>query len=256
MVNILTIPFFDKNIPAAISMVLHESTIKSVGQNRCISATGAHGLIEAHKNPSFKTTLDQFWLNLPDGMPTVWVGRLKGAKEMKRCYGPDFFMETIKASSKLPIKHFFCGGKQGIAEQLRSNCAVRFGNNQVVGTFSPPFREMSDQEMAELAATINQSGASIVWIGLSTPKQEQFALRLAQFTQTKFIITVGAAFDFHTDQLKQAPKWMQKSGLEWFFRVLMEPKRLFMRYFEIVPQFIWLNIKEFVDFCILKRKDS
>jgi N-acetylglucosaminyldiphosphoundecaprenol N-acetyl-beta-D-mannosaminyltransferase len=79
---------------------------------------------------------------------------------------------------------------------------------------------------------------------------------LAQFTQTKFIITVGAAFDFHTDQLKQAPKWMQKSGLEWFFRVLMEPKRLFMRYFEIVPQFIWLNIKEFVDFCILKRKDS
>jgi N-acetylglucosaminyldiphosphoundecaprenol N-acetyl-beta-D-mannosaminyltransferase len=256
MVNILTIPFFDNNIPTAISMVLHESSIKLVGQNRCISATGAHGLIEAHKNPSFKRALHQFWLNLPDGMPTVWVGKLKGAKAMQRCYGPDFFMETMKATSTLNMRHFFCGGKEGIAEMLKVICEEKFGNRKVVGTFCPPFREMSNEEMHALGQTIINLKADIVWIGLSTPKQEQFALRLAQFTQTKFIITVGAAFDFHTDQVKQAPKWMQKSGLEWFFRVLMEPKRLFMRYFEIVPQFIWLNIKEFVDFCLLKRMDK
>ena len=256
MIKVLGVPFYTYNIQSAVSEVLKSCADAYLPQNLCISATGAHGLVEAAKNPAFKNILHQFYLNLPDGMPTVWVGRLKGAKEMKRCYGPDFFMETIKASAKLPINHFFCGGKEGVAEQLRSHCAVRFSNNRVVGIFSPPFREMTDKEMAELAQSINQTEASIVWIGLSTPKQEQFALRLAQFTQTKFIITVGAAFDFHTDQVKQAPKWMQKSGLEWFFRVLMEPKRLFMRYFEIVPQFIWLNIKEFVDFCILKRKDQ
>jgi N-acetylglucosaminyldiphosphoundecaprenol N-acetyl-beta-D-mannosaminyltransferase len=256
MVNILTIPFFDKDIPSAISMVLNESTIHSSGQNKCISASGAHGLIVAHKNPSFKHALLQFWLNLPDGMPAVWVGRLKGAKAMQRCYGPDFFMETIKATAALNIQHFFCGGKEGIAEKLQINCEVKFGNRNLVGTFCPPFREMTNDEMYTLGQSIINSKADIVWIGLSTPKQEQFALRLAQFTKTKFIITVGAAFDFHTGQVKQAPKWMQKSGLEWFFRLLMEPKRLFMRYFEIVPQFIWLNIKEFADFCFLKIKDT
>ena len=256
MVNILTIPFFDKDIHTALSMVLNELTSNSVGQNRCISASGAHGLIEANKNPSFKRTLQQFWLNLPDGMPTVWVGRLKGAKVMQRCYGPDFFMEMMKASSALDINHFFCGGKEGIAENLRLNCAKRFGNSHVVGTFCPPFREMSDAEMHELGKTISASAADIVWIGMSCPKQEQFAYRLAKYTNTHFIVAVGAAFDFHTDQVKQAPKWMQKSGLEWFFRLLMEPKRLFMRYFEIVPQFIWLNIKEFMDFYILKRKGT
>jgi N-acetylglucosaminyldiphosphoundecaprenol N-acetyl-beta-D-mannosaminyltransferase len=256
MIKVLGVPFYANNIQSAVTEVVTSCGDNYLPQNLCISASGAHGLVEAAKNPAFKNILNQFYLNLPDGMPTVWVGRLKGAKEMKRCYGPDFFMETIKASAKLPIKHFFCGGKEGVAEQLRSNCAARFGNNQVVGTFSPPFRAMSDVEMAELAQRINQTEASIVWIGLSTPKQEQFALQLAQFTHTNYIITVGAAFDFHADLVKQAPKWMQNWGLEWFFRLLMEPKRLFMRYFEIVPQFILLNIKEFVDFYILKKTGS
>ena len=254
MIEVLGVPFYTKNINSAVKEVIAACSDVYLPQNYCISASGAHGLVEAAKNPAFKIILNNFHINLPDGMPTVWVGRLKGANGMQRCYGPDFFMNTMKASAKLPIKHFFCGGKEGVADQLKQNSFKRFGNSQVVGTFCPPFREMSDAEMNDLGQTISATKSDIVWIGMSCPKQEKFAYRLAKYTNTHFIVAVGAAFDFHTDQVKQAPKWMQKSGLEWFFRLLMEPKRLFMRYFEIVPQFIWLNIKEFVDFYILKRK--
>lgn len=255
MVQVLGVPFFSKDINAAVEQVINCCEEGMVPKNYCISASGAHGLVEAYKNPSFKLTLNQFYLNLPDGMPVVWIGRLKGAKEISRCYGPDFFMNIMKASASLPIKHFLCGGKEGVADMLKVNCAERFGNSQVVGTFCPPFRQMTDAELEELAQTINQSKANFVWIGMSCPKQEQFAFRLSKFTQTHFIVAVGAAFDFHTDRVKQAPKWIQNAGMEWFFRLLMEPKRLFSRYFEIVPKFIWLNIKEFVDFYLLNKKN-
>lgn len=173
---------------------------------------------------------------------------------MKRCYGPDFFAALIKTTADLPMNHFFCGGKDGVAIQLKQVCQDRFGNNCVTGTYCPPFRELTEEEMKQLGQQIDGSHAHIVWIGLSTPKQEKFAERLVRYTRANFIITVGAAFDFHTGNVKQAPKWMQKAGLEWFFRLLMEPKRLFRRYSEIVPKFIWLNIKEFMDFYIFKKK--
>jgi N-acetylglucosaminyldiphosphoundecaprenol N-acetyl-beta-D-mannosaminyltransferase len=253
MVKVAGVRLYDGEINSLVLDILSQCKLNKKN-NFCISATGAHGIVEANKNAGFKKVLETFYLNIPDGMPAVWVGRLKGAKQMKRCYGPDFFKAFILASADKPILHFFCGGKEGVAENLKQNCAERLGNNRVVATYSPPFREMTDTEMEALGQKIIESAADIVWIGLSTPKQEVFAARLAQFTQTKFIITVGAAFDFHTDNVKQAPKWMQKAGLEWFFRLMMEPKRLFLRYVEIVPRFIWLNIKEFVDFCLFKKK--
>lgn len=254
MIPVLGIPFFDRDIPAAVELVLNEITSGAArGQNRCISASGAHGLVEAHKDPAFKALLQSFYLNLPDGMPVVWVGRWKGAKQMKRGYGPDFFKELMIRSADLPVKHFFCGGKEGVAGELKQKVADRFGNHRVVGTFCPPFREISDAELADLGQTINRSGADMVWIGLSCPKQEKLAKRLAAFTHTGFLVAVGAAFDFHTGRVKQAPRWMQQSGLEWLFRLLMEPQRLYKRYFEIVPGFIWLNVKEFLDFYRAKK---
>lgn len=255
MVTVLDVPLYDKNIEAAVAELLDELQYGVDDRaSLCISATGAHGLVEASKDFNFKQILTQFHINLPDGMPAVWIGRLKGAKQMRRCYGPAFFEAMMRASAKQPIHHFFCGGKEGVAEALRAECGRVFENKQIVGVYCPPFRNMTDEEMQELGQQIINSGAHMVWIGLSTPKQEIFAERLAQFTRTCYIITVGAAFDFHTGKVKQAPKWMQQMGLEWFFRLLMEPKRLFKRYFEIVPKFIWLNIKEFLDFYIYKKK--
>ncbi len=255
MIPVLNVPFYDKDIAMAVAEVMQGiSSGTSKDKNLCISATGAHGLIEARKDPDFNCVLQGFHINLPDGMPVVWIGRLKGARQMRRCYGPDFFEGLLKSTADLPVNHFFCGGKDGVAADLKEAVSNKFANHQVTGYYAPPFRDMTDAEMYELGQQINGSGAHIVWIGISTPKQEKFARRLANFTRTDYIITVGAAFDFHTGKLKQAPAWMQNMGLEWFFRLLMEPKRLYKRYFEIVPKFIWLNIKEFLDFYIFKKK--
>jgi N-acetylglucosaminyldiphosphoundecaprenol N-acetyl-beta-D-mannosaminyltransferase len=253
MISVLSVPFYDKDIRSAVSDVMAGiMSGTSTAQNFCISTTGAHGLVEAGKDALFRQVLLDFYLNLPDGMPVVWVGRFKGASSMRRCYGPDFFEALLRATADKPINHFFCGGKKGVAESLKHAVSEKFVNHRVTGVYFPPFREMTDAEMQELGQQIIDSNAHIVWIGISTPKQERFARRLGDFTRTDFIITVGAAFDFHTGRLKQAPKWMQKAGLEWFFRLLAEPGRLYRRYFEVVPKFIWLNIKEFLHICGLK----
>jgi N-acetylglucosaminyldiphosphoundecaprenol N-acetyl-beta-D-mannosaminyltransferase len=254
MANILGIKLYNKNIESSISEVIQVILSGQAKENRCVSATGAHGIVYAKKHPHFKELLNSFYINLPDGMPGVWVGFLKGEREMRRCYGPTFFNELMVTTAKMPIKHFFCGGKEGVAEELKKSCIYNFFNSNIVGTYCPPFREMTENEFHQLGEQINISRADIVWIGLSTPKQEQFAYRLKNYTNTHFIITVGAAFDFHTGRVRQAPKWMRLSGTEWFFRLLMEPRRLYKRYGEIVPLFIYYNLKEFAYFCLLKLK--
>ena len=205
MVNILGIPLYKFNIPTAVKDVINDITsLNTVRSNKLISATGAHGIITANEDPQFKKILSEFYFNLPDGMPGVWIGRLKGAKQMERCYGPDFFKAVIQQSADQPIKHFFCGGKEGVADKLQISCAENFQNFNVVGTYSPPFSEMTEAEFTKLGKRINNSRADIVWIGLSTPKQEKFAYKLRNYTNVHFIVTVGAAFDFYTDNVQQA----------------------------------------------------
>ncbi len=244
MTKVLQVDLYDAGLDSAVQGVLLRCEPTWPRDTKCVSATGAHGLVTAVKEPDFKRVLDSFYWNLPDGMPGVWIGKLKGATRMTRCYGPDFFREVLYHSADLPITHFFCGGQEGVANELKAAVGRKFGNDRVAGTFCPPFREMSDDELRDLAETIHQSGANIVWIGLSTPKQERFARRLAQWVRVNFIVTVGAAFDFHTDRVAQAPAWMQQLSLEWFFRLMTEPKRLYRRYLEVVPLFIFLNLKE------------
>ncbi|MDB5230095.1 MAG: glycosyltransferase [Chitinophagaceae bacterium] len=243
--QVLGVHIYEYNIRKITNEIIHH--IKDNPKtNRLISATGAHGIIHAQRIPGFKKLLDSFYLNLPDGMPAVWVGRMKGAREMQRCYGPDFFEYLIRVSAGANIKHFFCGGKEGVATELKTVSERKFFNFNVVGVFCPPFRYMNDVEMEALGSQINNSGADIVWIGLGTPRQEEFASRLSSYSNVHYIITVGAAFDFHTGKLKQAPNWMQNAGLEWLFRLMIEPKRLYKRYLTIVPLFIFYNVKEFL----------
>jgi len=251
LVKVLDIPLYSFGFDAAVAHIIQMAK-SGEANNRLVSATGAHGIIEAQYDTQFKDILQSFYWNLPDGMPTVWIARLKGAKQVQRCYGPDFFKALLIASANKPINHFFCGGKEGVADQLKA-AVESWGNDHVVGTYCPPFREMTETEWRELGRKINESGVNMVWIGLSTPKQECFAWRLRNYVKVDFIITVGAAFDFHTGTVNQAPKWMQQIGLEWLFRLIMEPRRLYKRYLKIVPLFIWLNIKEFIDFYVLKK---
>ncbi len=239
--KVLGVNLYDKGLTKAVEMVLGDQRVN----NRKISATGAHGLVFAKKNQVFRKVLNSFYLNLPDGMPATWVGRLKGAGGMTRCYGPDFFKETMIASSGSNMTHFLCGGKESIAEKLRDVCEEEF-RASIVGTYCPPFLNVDEFDYKSIAEKINRSKADIVWIGLSTPKQELFAYELARHTSVSYLCCVGAAFDFHIGNVRQAPIWIQKIGMEWIFRLLMEPKRLWKRYGEIVPLFILFNFIEWM----------
>lgn len=245
-VNVLGIPLYNRGLKQAVDAVLSVCRSNEGKISRCISATGAHGLVYAQKHEEFASILHQFFFNLPDGMPGVWVGRIKGSREMERCYGPDFFREVMIATRDLPVRHYLCGGKEGVAEELKTACELKFGNRNIVGTFCPPFRELTDNECRSLADDVISKNADILWIGISTPKQEMFAYRMSKYLGVHFIVSVGAAFDFHIGKVKQAPRLLQKMGMEWFFRLCMEPRRLYKRYLEIVPLFIFYNAKELI----------
>ena len=255
MLRFYHIPVYERDLSSAVQdfVLSLDSSFRDEEPVRCISATGAHGLVEAQKDPSFKSILSSFYWNLPDGMPLVWWGRLKGYSTMDRCYGPDFFRAIMEATSELEVAHFFCGGKPGVAEELKQAVELKWGNNNVVGTYSPPFSPMQEDDWGTLVNQINDSAAQIIWIGLSTPKQEKFAYELAKRIKVRYIITIGAAFDFHTGRLAQAPRWMQRSGLEWFYRLCKEPRRLWKRYIEIVPKFAILAGVDLIKHYLRKR---
>jgi N-acetylglucosaminyldiphosphoundecaprenol N-acetyl-beta-D-mannosaminyltransferase len=255
-VPVIGIPLYAENISSAVQHVIATIQEASEDETRLISATGAHGMVHAQQDPEFRELLRRFHLNLPDGKPSVWVGRWKGAKKMERCYGPDFFAALMEDSANRETRHYLCGGAEGVADELKQACATKFDNQRIVGTHCPPFRPLTEDEFAQLGRDIDDAGADIVWIGISTPKQEQFAAQLSEYTSASFIITVGAAFDFHIGNVRQAPTWMQEAGLEWLFRLLMEPRRLSKRVLKVVPGFIYYNLKEFAMGRFFKEKVS
>jgi len=216
--------------------------------NILISLTSAHGMIISRSDLQFYNAIKNFQFNLADGQPSVWLAKTKGAKQIKRCYGPFIFSKMIKVTSKLDINHYFCGGREGVADRLAITCKIQFNNDKVVGTFSPPFHELSESDIKKMANDINIKKTDILWLGISTPKQEILASRLAKYTNVKLIITVGAVFDYYTASIKIAPDWVQKAGLEWFYRLISEPRRLWRRYFEIVPKFLFFGILDIFGF--------
>lgn len=206
--------------------------------NLLVSPSDANVLVEARRNKDFKAILHSYFWNLPDGVPSVWLLKLKRAKKANRISGPDFFKRIILETKDLPITHFLCGGAAGVADDLAEHCKI-WGNDQILGTYSPPFKSFEESDYRALADRINASKATVVWVGLGAPKQVCFAHELAKYTRVQFLVPIGAAFDFHTNRVKKAPQWIQKTGMEWFYRLCQEPRRLGKRYFKVVPLFIF-----------------
>ncbi len=195
-----------------------------------VCVTGVHGIMEARRDASFRDILARALLVVPDGMPTVWVGRLQGHSSMQRVFGPDLMLELCRRSVSTPITHFLYGGKPGIVDQLRHNLETRFSGINIVGTYTPPFRPLSPGEQSSLEATLRRLKPDLFWIGLSTPKQERFMAENMSRLDCGVMIGVGAAFDIHSGQLRDAPKWIKRSGLQWAHRLCQEPRRLWKRY--------------------------
>ena len=222
--------------PQAAVFLLETSVEKGLKGYVCV--TGVHGVMESQRDPSLRDIHNRSLLTVPDGMPTVWVGRLKGRRDMRRTYGPDLMMDVCHATQTSGHTHFLYGGKEGVAEELSAQLQERFPGLKVVGTYCPPFRPLTDQEEKELGEKVATVNPDYFWVGLSTPKQERF---MADHThlQAKVMLGVGAAFDLHTGRMVDAPRWMKVCGLQWFHRLCQEPRRLARRYLVNNPVFLW-----------------
>lgn len=232
--NVLGVGVHALNMELALRAVADALARRQKGY---VCVTGVHGVMEAQRDPQFRAILNRAFLNTPDGMPTVWVGRAQGFRRMDRVYGPDLMQAVCQFTRQTHYTHFLYGGAAGVAETLKNRLEAKFPGIRIVGTFTPPFTPLTEEEELELVRIVNGLRPDIVWVGLSTPKQEKFmAAHLDKF-DTTLMFGVGAAFDFLAGRVPQAPRWMQRAGLEWFFRLCCEPRRLWRRYLRNNPVF-------------------
>jgi len=216
-----------------------ESWISHRERSHFIAVTNVHVLMEARHSPLFRTVLDSADLCVPDGMPLVWIGRSRGYPLKQRVYGPDLLLDFCRETNAKGYRHFFYGGAPGIPEALAAKLKCQFPMLEVAGTYSPPFRPLTPEEDARVVEMINRARADLLWVGLGCPKQESWMFEHRDCLNVPVLVGVGAAFDFHTGRSKQAPAWMREHGLEWLFRLLTEPRRLWRRYLIYGSQFVF-----------------
>jgi N-acetylglucosaminyldiphosphoundecaprenol N-acetyl-beta-D-mannosaminyltransferase len=239
VVNILGVPIAAVSLNEAADKI--EEWIRG-GQDAYVTVTGVHGIMESQYDLEVKRIHQKAGMCVPDGMPTVWIGKFYGHKNMTRVYGPDLMLEIMKRSVAKGYTHFFFGGKEGVPELLKDHFIARFPGLKIVGTLSPPFRPMDEKEENNFHKLIEELSPHIIWVGLSTPKQEKWVATHSGTLNSRVMIGVGAAFDFHAGLVKQAPHWIQQIGFEWLFRLFVEPRRLWRRYLKNNPRFIWMMI--------------
>jgi N-acetylglucosaminyldiphosphoundecaprenol N-acetyl-beta-D-mannosaminyltransferase len=205
-----------------------------------VCVTGVHGIVESRRNPAFGSIINSSLLTIPDGRPTMWVGRLAGHRRMTQVTGPDFMLAFCEKSVRKGYRHFLYGGRSGVAQQLACALQARFPGLDIVGTYTPPFRPLNEVEEEELAHMVSHSRPDVMWVGISTPKQEEFMAEYLPKLDTTVMVGVGAAFDLHTGHIKDAPQWVKAAGLQWFHRLLQDPHRLWRRYLVNNSRFLWL----------------
>ena len=211
----------------------------ATGNPGYVCLTGVHGVMEAQSDSALRQILNQAFLNNPDGMPMSWIGHLQGFSKMDRVYGPDFMTAMCRLSVERGYRNFLYGGNTGVAELLSETLRKRFPGLQVVGTYTPPFRRLTAEEEKELLFHVRQARPEILWVGLSTPKQEKFMAEYVDRLQVPLLVGVGAAFDYHTGRIRESPRWIKRAGLQWLHRLMQDPKRLWRRYLRNNPAFLW-----------------
>lgn len=216
----------------------------ATAQSHYVCVRDVHGVMRAQESPELMALHEGAGLVTPDGMPLVWLARHRGHRDVNRACGSDLVVEICRASVELGIRHYFYGGKPDVANRLASLLATRFPGLQVAGCYCPPFRPLSNDEDEHITAQIAATRPQIVWVGLSTPTQEFWMRDHVGRIPGATLMGVGAAFDFLTGDVKRAPHWMRRRGLEWLHRLWSEPRRLWRRYLLLAPQFIRKAVSE------------
>jgi N-acetylglucosaminyldiphosphoundecaprenol N-acetyl-beta-D-mannosaminyltransferase len=241
-VNVLGVGVSVLNLKDASEIILNAVRTRQKG---FVAVTGVHGVSEAQNDPEFRRILNSAFLNTPDGMPMTWVGRLQGFRSIDRVYGPDLMLKICQATQNGEVRHFLYGGAPGVAEALEKALVQRFPGICVCGCYTPPFRPLNTEEEEALKTQLVSCKPDILWVGLSTPKQEKFMAAYHDELTATIMIGVGAAFDILAGRKRQAPRWMQRSGLEWLFRLAQEPRRLWKRYLVNNPLFVLRILAQF-----------
>ena len=214
------------------------------GSKQYVCVTSVHGVIESRFDSNLRQIHNRAGMVVPDGVPLVWFMRAEGhsqVSQVSQVYGPDLMLAMLQ---KAQIKHFFYGSSDNALKQLKATLEKRYTGINIVGMHSPPFRPLTNEESETIVSDINQCNPDIVWVGLSTPKQEKWISQHRERLSAAVIVGVGAAFDFHADITPQAPLFFRKRGLEWLYRLSVEPGRLWKRYVKIVPLFIFFGLAQ------------
>lgn len=236
-VNILGVGVCAVDMEMAVSEI--EDWLERREPNYVI-AVPAHCIVECLRDNRLRGIYNRAGMVTPDGMPIVWISRLMGQRHVQRVYGPDLMLEVCKRSVPRGYRHFLYGGwPPAVVETLEVRLKERFPGIQIVGSYAPPFRPLTPEEDTSVIERINAVKPDIVWVGLGAAKEEFFVEAHVGKVVAPVLIGVGAAFDFHAGLKPQAPRWMMRAGLEWFFRVLTEPRRLGPRYLRDNPVFVW-----------------
>lgn len=211
------------------------------GERLSMHFATVHSLVEAHDQPEVRDALARGVVE-PDGMPLVWLGR-RASFPVERVCGPDFMLAVIEAGLRLNRSHFFYGGTPEASDALSGRLATRYPGLRIAGRLSPPFRALSAAEDDEVVDQINAAEPDYVWVGLGAPKQDLWVAAHRARLAAPVLLAVGAAFDFHAGTRTRAPSWMQRSGTEWIYRLLSEPRRLGGRYTRVNARFIRLLVE-------------
>jgi N-acetylglucosaminyldiphosphoundecaprenol N-acetyl-beta-D-mannosaminyltransferase len=235
-VKVLGIPVDPLDMESALKRIAEELRARRKGY---VCLIGVHGIMEAQRDPGLAQTYVRATLMVPDGTPTVWIGHWQGFSGMQRVAGPDLMLEIFRRREFAHFTHFLYGGKEGVAEDLRERLVRSFPWVRIVGTHTPPYRDLNQEEEDSLAVRIRALKPDLIWVGISTPKQERFMMRFLPLLDSTVMFGVGAAFDFHTGRIKDAPRWVKSAGLQWMHRLIQDPRRLFWRYLRNNSSFLW-----------------
>lgn len=206
------------------------------GDYLCVS--NVHTTVLSYENQEYREVQNGGIMAIPDGGPLSTVGRKRGFKNMQRTTGPSYMEEIFKINAENGCRHYFYGSTEETLEKLHHELIDKYPGLQIAGMFSPPFRPLTEEEDAAIVERINETKPDFVWVGLGAPRQEEW-MAAHQGRIEGFMIGVGAGFDYFAGNINRAPQWMQKSNLEWLYRLLQDPKRLFKRYLVTNTKFIW-----------------
>ncbi len=223
------------------------SWIENGDRGRTVTFTTVHMLVEGMKNPGFFKILQRTNLNCPDGMPLVWYGRSRAGADVSRVCGPDFLPAFCAATQDMNLRHFFYGGAEGVAARAAAALKRAHPGMEIAGTLAPPFRTLTGEEKEEIVSTINAAGPDVVWVCLGCPRQEAWIDEFREKLNVPVLLAVGLAIDIVAGDKSRAPAPLRALGLEWFYRLCQEPRRLWRRYLVCNGIFLYHLLAEMLE---------